>query len=436
MEPSIHRAAPVIVFALCLAACSSAPEPGAPVLYEGARLITGDGSAPIEDSAFLVEQGEFKAVGKRGAIAAPNATRIDLTGKTVIPALIDAHAHLGWTIVKENRTGDGTYSRDNLADHLRRYAFYGLAAVRNLGIDPGDAAYELHANPTPGAALLETAGRGIAMPNAGPGQAYWRPVAYGVSTEVEARAAVRELAAKKVNIIKMWVDDRNGTVQKLTPALYAAIIDEAHKNNLKAVAHIFYLADAKGLVRAGIDGFAHGVRDIDVDDEFLELMKQHPNVWMIPNLPDRGTSSADIDLAAESLPAAQVQRLRDNPTQPNMDLYNVQARNLAKVSAAGVKIGFGTDTREAVGWGAHQELADMVNAGMTPAQVLVSATKTAAEITGLPKLGQIATGKTANFLVLDANPLDDITNTRRISQVYLQGAALDRAAMKAEFTKQ
>jgi imidazolonepropionase-like amidohydrolase len=164
-------------------------------------------------------------------------------------------------------------------------------------------------------------------------------------------------------------------------------------------------------------------------------MKQHPNVWMIPNLPDRGTSASDIEFAAESLPPAQVQRMRDNPTQPNMDLYNVQARNLAKVSAAGVKIGFGTDTRETPGWSAHQELADMVNAGMTPAQVLVAATKTAADIMGLTKLGGIATGKNASFLVLDANPLDDITNTRRINKVYLNGAELDRAAMKAEFTK-
>ncbi|MFM2125452.1 MAG: hypothetical protein RL328_1903, partial [Acidobacteriota bacterium] len=435
MDTVLRRAA-LIVFALTLAGCSRpAPDPNAPVLYEGARLILGDGTAPIEDSAFLVEKGEFRSVGKRGSIEAPaDATRIDLKGKTVMPALVDAHAHLGWTLVREGRTDTDTYSKANLADHLRRYAFYGIAAVRNLGIDPGDAAYELRANPTPGAALLQIAGRGIAMPNAGPGQLYWRPVAYGVSTEAEARAAVRELAAKKANIIKMWVDDRNGTVKKLTPELYAAIIDEAHKNNLKAVAHIFYLADAKGLVRAGIDGFAHGVRDIDVDDEFLKLMKEHPQVWMIPNLPDRGTSAADLEFAAESLPPAQLQRLRDNPTQPNMELYNVQARNLAKVSAAGVKVGFGTDTRENVGWAAHQELADMVNAGMTPAQVLVAATKVAAETMGEPKLGEIATGKSANFLVLDANPLDDITNTRRISQVYLNGNALDRAAMQAEFT--
>jgi imidazolonepropionase-like amidohydrolase len=420
-----------------LTGCSTpAPEPGAPVLYEGARLITGDGGAPIEDAAFVVEKGEFKAVGKRGSVEAPaGAAHIDLKGKTVIPALVDAHAHLGWTLLKENRTDTNTYSKENLTDHLKRYAYYGIAAVRNLGIDPGETAFDLRANPVPGAALLETAGRGIAMPGAGPGQAYWRPVAYGVSTEAEARAAVRELAAKKVDIVKMWVDDRAGTVQKLTPELRRVIIDEAHKNNLRAVAHIFYLEDAKDLVRAGIDGFAHGVRDKDIDDEFLALIKARPEVWVIPNLPDRGTRAEDFELAAQSLPTAQIQRMKDSPTKPNLDLYNVQARNLSKINAAGVKIGFGTDAGVAVGWTAHQELADMVNAGMTPAQVLVAATKTAAEIMKLDKLGTVAVGKSANFIVLEANPLEDITNTRKIAQVYLQGAAVDRAGLSAGFTK-
>lgn len=420
---------------LLLVGCSApAPEPGAAVLYEGARLISG--GEVVEDSAFLVEKGEFKAVGKRGSVEAPaGVARVDLKGKTVIPALVDAHAHLGWTLLKENRTATDTYSKENLTDHLKRYAYYGIAAVRNLGIDPGETAYELRANPVAGAALLLTAGRGIAMPGAGPGQAYWRPVAYGVSNEAEARAAVRELAAKKVDIVKMWVDDRMGTVQKLTPELRRVIIDEAHKNGLKAAAHIFYREDAKDLLRAGIDGFAHGVRDVDIDDEFMALIKARPEVWVIPNLPDRGTRAEDLELASGSLPAAQIARLRDNPVKPNMELYNVQARNLAKLSAAGVKIGYGTDAGVAVGWTAHQELADMVNAGMTPAQVLLAATKTAAEITGLGKLGGVAAGKSASFVVLEGNPLEDITNTRKISQVFLQGEAVDRAGLSAGFVK-
>src|SRR6478609_3477360 len=152
------RASLSLLFALFLVGCSkSTPEPGAPVLYEGARLITGDGTAPIEDSAFLVVNGEFKGVGKRGSVEAPaNAAHVDLKGKTVIPALIDDHAHLGWTIIKDFRTDTDTYSKENLTDHLKRYAYYGVAAMRNLGIDPGEAAFEIRANPIPGAALLQT----------------------------------------------------------------------------------------------------------------------------------------------------------------------------------------------------------------------------------------------------------------------------------------
>src|SRR4029077_4929123 len=141
----------------------------------------------------------------------------------------------------------------------------------------------------PDAALFRIAGRGMAMPNAGPGAAYWKPVAYGGSTEAEARADVQELAAKKVDLIKIWVDDRNGTVPKLTPPLYRAIIDEAHKHNLPVAAHIYRLSDAKELLRAGSAGFAHGVRDKDIDDEFMKLMKDRPSVFVIPNLPDIGS---------------------------------------------------------------------------------------------------------------------------------------------------
>jgi len=282
----------------------------------------------------------------------------------------------------------------------------------------------------------------MALPNAGPGAAYWKPVAYGVSTEAEARADVQELAAKKVDLVKIWVDDRNGTVPKLTPPLYRAIIDEAHKHNLRVAAHIYYLADAKELLRSGIDIFAHGIRDKDVDDEVISLFKQHRNVAVIPNLPERETTEDDLRLAAETVPAAEIKKMRD--AQANLkpeaahrarEFYGVQARNLAKLNASGVRIGFGTDSSAAVGWNVHQELTDMVAAGMTPAQVLVAATKTAAEIMKLDQLGTVAAGKSADFIVLDANPLDNINNTRRISRVYLRGKELDRAAMRAAWAK-
>jgi len=410
------------------------------VLYEGARLIAGDGSAPIDDSAFLVENGRFTSVGRRGGIAAPRGGNVvSLRGKTVMPALVDAHSHLGYTNVAANTTTSANYTRDNLLDHLHRYAYYGIAATLSLGLDRDDLPYQLRANASPGAALFFTAGRGIAMPNAGPAAAYWKDAAYGVTTESEARNAVKELASKKVDIVKIWVDDRNKTVTPLPPALYRPIIEDAHARGLRVVAHVYYLADAKELLRAGIDGFAHGIRDLDVDDEIVGLFKQRPQVFVIPNLPDTPPSTRDLEWLSETLPPPQIEAMKKTasaaPARPR--LFEVQARNLAKLTAAGVRIGFGTDAGVGApyGYSAHTELADMVAAGMTPSEVIVAATRTSAEIMRLNQLGTIARAKSANFIVLDANPLDDITNTRTIADVYLRGERVDRARLRAAWTR-
>lgn len=420
---------------------------GGPILFEGARLISFgnggvDAGAVIDDSAFVVENNQFTMAGKKGQIQAPaGVARVDLTGKTVIPALVDAHTHLGWTIIKNGRIGADTYSKENLIDHLHRLAFYGIAATQSMGIDPGDVAYQVRAEPVPDAALLLTAGRGMGRPKGGPGREYWQPIAYGIDTEADGRKAVQELAAKKVSWVKIWVDDRNGAVPKLTPPLYRAIIDEAHKNNLRVVAHIYYLDDAKELLRSGIDGFAHLVRDKDIDDEFVRLMKEHPNVFVMPNLPDIGTAMQDpewVKFVGETVPASEITKMQDalakrTPADVKKanDFFALQARNLKKLYDAGVTIAFGTDSSTTVGWNDHEELVDMVAAGLTPAQVIMAATKTSAEILRLDKLGAVAPGKSADFIVLDANPLDNIANTRRISKVYLRGKEVDRAALKA-----
>jgi imidazolonepropionase-like amidohydrolase len=411
-----------------------------PLVFEGARVLTGERRPPIEDGAFVVNDGRITAVGPRGTIKAPaGATVIDVRGKTIMPALVDAHSHLGYTDVRTGITAAASYTRDNLLDQLRRYAYYGIAATLSLGLDRGEIPYQLRASPAAGAALFLTAGRGIAMPNAGPNADYWKDAAYGVTTEADARAAVRELAMKKVDIVKIWVDDRNKTVTPLPPSLYRPIIAEAHSRGLRVVAHVFYLADAKELLRAGIDGFAHGIRDLEVDEEIMTLFKQRPQVFVIPNLPDTPPSIADLAWLSETLPPRAIEELKKTAvaSPPRPRLFDVQARSLAKLSAAGVRIAFGTDAGVGApyGYSAHTELADMVAAGMTPANAIVAATRTSAEVMRLDQLGTIAAGKSADFIVLDANPHDAITNTRGISRVYLRGQEVDRARLRRDWSR-
>ena len=388
----------------------------AATVYEGARLITGDGSAPIADSAFVVENGRFTAVGRKGQIKVPaGAARVDLTGKTVMPAIVDAHKHL-------------SVKRDELVDQLHHLAYYGVGAAMSLGQDTGDVAFQVRAETIPDAARLRTAGRGITAPEPGRTTApYW------VKTEAEVRKAVQEDAAKKVDIIKFWVDDRDHTVTKLSPELYRAGIDEAHKHHLRTIAHIYYLEDAKGVLRAGIDAFAHSVRDKDIDDEFLQMMKAKPSIIVDPNLPDRGVR-VDRSWLRDGMPAAEFQKLQaESKDDPKAQaFFGIQSRNLAKLNANGIKIALGTDGP--IPWAAHEEMADMAASGMTPAQVIVASTRNSAELMGLADAGTVAARKSADFLVLDANPLDDITNTRRISAVYLRGAKVDRAALRAKWT--
>jgi imidazolonepropionase-like amidohydrolase len=436
----------LVLAASACVATGQEPAGGGGVLFDGERLIVGDGRV-IESAAFLVQNNRIARVGRKGEVALPpGATRVDLTGKTVMPAIVDPHNHMGYTNQKTGASTKENFTRATLVDHLQRYAYYGIAATMSMGLDRWEVnpelPYQLRNEVIPNAALFLTVGRGIAAtPMAGPTAAYRLGVPYGAQSEAEGRKEVEELVARKVPIIKIWVDDRLGTVPKLQPNVYRAIIDEAHKRNTRVVAHIFALEDGKDLLKAGVDGFAHGVRDKDIDDEYLTIVRQHPTVWVEPNLPEQPEAPESLDWLADTLPAAQLKRMKDQlagrtPAQSKAlaDAFGIQCRNLKKIRDAGVRIAFATDAGVDIAWTAHTELSDMVQCGMTPAEALMAATQTAAEVIKSDQLGQVAAGKSADFIVLDANPLDAIANTRKINKVYLRGKEVDRAALRAAFT--
>jgi imidazolonepropionase-like amidohydrolase len=372
-------------------------------VFEGARMIVGDGR--VVDNATIVVNGARIVQAGAGVQAPAGATRVNLAGKTVMPMIIDTHVHLSGT-------------REKVIVDLKRRAYFGVSAALSMGTDNLDL-LPMRSENIPGAARFLSAGRGITRPEP------LRPT-YQINSDEEGRKAVQENAARKVDIIKFWVDDREGKVQKITPSQYAAIIDESKKAGILASAHIYNMDDAKGLMRAGLDVFAHGVRDKDVDQETVDMFKARPNIQLIPNLPDRGVK-VDRSWLRPGLPADEFAKLEeDNTDRPKVaEFHGIQARNLAKMNAAGVRITMGTDGNRA--WGPHEEMDDMVLAGMTPAQVLVSATRNGATLLKINDAGTLEAGKSADFIVLDANPIDDIKNTRKISAVYLRGAQVDRS---------
>ncbi len=458
---------------LVIAALIASPAKSQTTIYEGARLIVGDGTA-IENSAVVVQGNQFAQVGRRGEVQAPaGAQRVDLSGKTVMPTLVDLHGHYGFQNLAQGTMSKETFTRENLVDHLQRMAYFGVGAVVGVGdlVDRadgkggrtgwGDVPLKVRDEVIPGTALFKTAGPGMAYPTAGAqGHASRMDVSYWVATPDEARAAVRDYARLRPEFIKIWVDDREGAKTTLSPALYGAILDEAHRNNVPVAVHNVKLSDAKALMKGGMEGWLHvPVRGEDVvDDELVRIVRDRiarndrPVIWMTPSLisaymntfggPQRPVWLDDPLLNA-TYSAQQIEQYwgeplrRMTPAQVARakETFAHDARNAMRLREAGMKIVGGTDTgqnRHLVGLANHMDLESQVAMGMTPMQVIVGATRDGAAI-GKFNTGTVATGKNADFTVLDANPLDSISNTRKISRVYLRGTEVPRAELAARW---
>ena len=442
----------VVLLAVGAASCGGDDAPEAPVstvvAYEGATLITGDGGPPIGGGVLVVDEGRIIGVGRAANVAVPDgAAVVDLTGKTVMPALVDLHGHVGF---QQGLDYDyANYTRENLLDQLDRYAYHGVGTIVSLGTDPGELAFEIQAGQqagTLGGARLHTAFRGIARPDAGPGAATMRPTAFGVSTAEEARATVDEIAATRADFVKIWVDDRGGSVEKLTADLYEPIIAAAHEHGLRVIAHIYYLEDARALVDAGVDGFAHLPRDLEMDDDLVAAIVEN-DVFVMPNLSisERGRHAelpawVDEPLLLDSVADDVLGRIRasfENRTPEAAaragESYAAMERSLKKLADAGARLVLGADTGvqdHVQGFMEHRELELIVEAGVSPADAIRIATSASAELLGVDT-GLLATGRRADFVVLDANPMYGIANTRLISAVHLNGAAVDREALRA-----
>jgi imidazolonepropionase-like amidohydrolase len=393
--------------------------------FVGGRVIDGTGRV-IDNATVVITGDKITAVGPASTAVPAGATRIDVKGKTLLPGLINAHGHVGNTVGLAADKQNG-YSRENLTRQLRTYARYGVTTVFSLG-DDVETSFGLRDMPATDRARLYVAG----------------PVVTG-STAEEARAMVARVAAMKPDLIKIRVDDNLGASRKMPEAAWRAVIEEAHARKLPVAVHIYWLDDAKATVAAGADMIAHSVRDTAVDDQFIKAMTSR-GVCYSPTLTREistfiydtappwvddpfFTRGVDKDIPAQLKDPKRHAQVRNSAGWKAGQQYKVclevAKKNLKTLADNGVRIAFGTDTGPPArfqGFFEHLELEMMVDAGLTPMQAIVSATGDAARCHGRAgQIGTLAPGAAADLLILGANPLENIRNTRSIEQVWIGG---------------
>ncbi len=407
---------------LLLGGCARSSSDGPTTVFIGARIIDGTGAHPIENAVLIVKNGRIDAVGSNRSDVPDGATVVDLSGRTIVPGLINTHGHVGATA----RAGSPEKLREQLLDELQQYARYGVTTVNSLGGEGPEAMALRDEQETPSLARarLYVAGN----------------VVTGDSRDA-AIAMVDENVALGVDFIKIRVDDNLGSATKMAPYVYRAVIDQAHEYDLPVAAHLFYLDDAKDLLRAGADLIAHSIRDRPVDDEVIRLFRE-TGVCYVPTLTREVSTfvyenepeffsdpffaiAADTALMTALRDPESQQRYRESRSaQAYKRALLVASENLKRLADQGVTIAFGTDTGPRArfqGYFEHMEMELMAEAGLTPMQIIESATGDAAQCLDLQAVGTIQIGKWADFVVLSEDPLTDIRNMRSIESVWIAG---------------
>lgn len=411
---------------LAMGLAHAAHLPAEVTAFVGARIVDGTGAAPLERGVLVVENGRIQAVGLAGSVEVPaGAKTINAAGKTVVPGMINSHGHIGQT--QGLRSGPEFYTEENLLRQLGLYARYGVTTVFSLG-DDQQAGFRLRDSqdrPALNRARLHVAG----------------PVVSGNSPG-EARAMVDRVAAMKPDFIKIRVDDNLGRTAKMPPEIYRAVIDQARKHGLPVAAHVFYLEDARGLLESGVGLIAHSIRDKEVDDATFALLKSR-DVCVSPTLTREVSAfvygsrpaffddpfflrEADPRVLEELQEPTRMEAMRASEAAKRYKVaLEVASRNLKKLADAGVRIAMGTDSGPPArfqGYFEHMELELMAKAGLTPMQIIQSATGGAAacmQVGG--KVGTLTPGAWADLIVLERNPLEDIRNMRSIESVWIAG---------------
>ena len=437
------RRAAILPLALLLALLPAMTLRGEVRVLKNFTLIDGTARAAVAGSAMVIDNGRIQWVGPVGQLKAPaGAENVDLSGKFVMPGMINLHGHVGATV---DLTQDvRNLTRENIEKNLKTYAAYGVTSVLSLGTD-SDIALRIRDEQRQGRPKMSrifSAGQGFLVEGCYGGLA---GLNRGIPNLAAVDAAVAAQAAKKVDIIKLWMDDHLGSQKKMPLEMGKAIIESAHKRGFRVAAHVFYLADAKYLVEAGADALAHSVRDKPVDGSLIELMKKRGTWQMAPTLSREASMFAYGSTppfasdpfftrgVSANVPRTLASReyqdtIKADPRFPQYPgILEMAKKNLKALAAADVKYGFGTDTGPPgrfPGFLEHRELELMVEAGLTPQQAIVAATKSAAEFLKAPDLGTLEAGKWADLIVLDRNPLANIANSRSIASVYIAGNAI------------